>query len=52
MQRSSGNYAIDAVTLLASRVDALPQTLEKLGTSPTPGGPLESLVGVYAICKT
>jgi len=32
--RSSGKYAIDVVTLLASRVDALAQRLEKVSTSP------------------
>ena len=50
--RSSGKYTIDAVTLLASRVDALAQRLDKVGTSPTPGGSSGLSVGVYAICET
>jgi len=40
------------VTLLVSRVDALAQKLKKVSTSPTPGGPSASTVGVYAICET
>jgi len=51
-QRSSGKYAVNAVTLLASRVDALAQRLDRVGTSPTPGRSLGSSVGVYAICET
>jgi len=34
LHRSSGKYTVNAVTLLASRVDALPQRLEKVSTSP------------------
>jgi len=49
LQRSGGKYVVNPVTLLASRVDTLAQTLEKVGTSPTPGGPLGSLVRVYTI---
>ena len=51
-QRGSGKYAIDVVTLLACRVDALAQSLEKVSTSPTLGSPSGSTVGVDAICKT
>ena len=50
-QRSGGKYAVDAVTLLASRVDALALRLEKVSTSLTLGGPSWSTVGVYAICE-
>ena len=37
-QRGGGKYAVDAVALLASRVDALAQRLEKVSSSPSPGG--------------
>jgi len=51
-QRGSGKYAVDAVTLLAIRMDALAQRFEKVSSSLSPGGSLGSTVGVYAICKT
>ena len=35
MQRGGGKYLVDAVTLLASRLDALAQRLEKVSSSPT-----------------
>jgi len=38
LKRSGGKYNIDAMTLLASRVDALAQRLDKVSTSPAPGG--------------
>jgi len=37
-QRGDGKYSVDAVTLLASRVDALAQKLEKVSSSPFPAG--------------
>ena len=49
--RSSGKYAIDVVTLLASRLDALAQRLDRVGTSLTPGGSSGSSIGVYAISR-
>jgi len=52
LQTSSGKYEIDPVTLIASRVDALAQRLEKVGTSLTPDGPSWSSVKLYAICET
>jgi len=52
MQRVGGKYLVDAVTLLASRLDALAQRLEKVSSSPTPGGSLGSTVEIYAICET
>jgi len=51
-QRGGEKYAVDAVTLLASRVDALAQRLEKVSSSPSPGGSLGSNVEVYAICES
>ena len=51
-QRGSGKYFVDAVTLLASRVDALAQRLEKVTSSPSPVGSSGSAVEVYAICET
>jgi len=51
-QRGGGKYAIDAVTLLASRVDALAKRLEKVSTCPTQSGPSRSKIGVYTICET
>ena len=33
-QRGDGKYSVDAVTLLASRVDAPAQRLEKVNSSP------------------
>ena len=43
---------MDVVTLLASRVDALAQRLEKVTSSPSPGGSSGSNAEVYAICET
>jgi len=51
-QRGGGKYSVDAVTLLASRVDALAQRLEKVTSSPSPVGSSGSVVEVYAICET
>jgi len=48
----SGKYDVDAVTLLASRIDALAKQLDKVGASPLPGSSSGSSVGVYAICET
>ena len=52
VQRSGGKYAVDVVTLLAIRVDALAWRLENMSTFPAPGGPLGLSVGVYAIYET
>ena len=43
---------MDAVTLLASRVDALAQRLEKVTSSPSSGGSFGSNAEVHAICET
>jgi len=43
-KRSCGKYEVDTMTLLANRVDALAQTLDRVST------PL--LIGMYAICET
>ena len=51
-RRASGKYDIDAVTLLTSGVDALAQSLDRVGASPLPGSSSGLSVGVYAICKT
>jgi len=51
-QRGGGKYSVDALTLLASQVDALAEKLEKVGSSPTAGGSLGSTVEVYAIYET
>ena len=51
-QRGSGKYSVDAITLLASRVDALAQRLEKVTSSPSPVGSLRSAAEVYATCET
>jgi len=40
------------VTLLASRVDALTQRLNRVGISPILGSSSGPSVGVYAICET
>jgi len=49
-RRGSGRYEVDAVTLLASRVDALAQRLDKVATpSVTSAGPS---MGAYAYCET
>ena len=52
MQRGDGKYSVDAVTLLASWVDALAQRFEKISSHPSPGGSLGSAVEVYAIYET
>jgi len=51
-QRGDGKYSVDAVTLLASRVDALAQRLEKVTASPSTVRSSGSAVEVYAICET
>jgi len=51
-QRGSGEYAVNALTLLTSRMDALAQRLEKVSSSPSSGGSSASSVGVYAVCET
>ena len=50
--RGGGKYAVDAVSLPASRVDALAQRLEKVSSSPSPVRSSGSTVEVYAICET
>jgi len=40
------------VTLLASRVDALAQRLEKVSSSPSPVGSSGSAAEAYAVCET
>jgi len=40
------------VTLLASRVDALAQRLDKVGTNPISGSSSKSPMRVYAFCET
>jgi len=50
-QRGGGKHSVDAVTLLASRVDALAQRLEKVTSSPSPVGFSGSTIEVYAICE-
>ena len=49
--RGGGKHDVDAVTLLASRVDALAQRLDRIDTSPTPGS-FAIPAGIYAICET
>jgi len=44
LKKGSGRYKVDAVTLLANRVDALAQRLDRVNTPYS--------VGVHAICKT
>jgi len=51
-QRGGGKYSVDAVTLLASRVEALAQRFEKMSSHPSPGGFSGSIVEVYTICET
>jgi len=51
-QRGGGKHAVHTMTLLASRVDALAQRLEKVISSLSPGGSSGSTARVYAICKT
>ena len=49
-RRGGGRYKMDAVTLLASKVDALVQRLDKVGTpSVTSAGPS---MEAYAYCET
>jgi len=50
--QKTGKYDVDAVTLLASRVDALAQRLDIVGTSPLLGNSSGLSVGVYATCET
>jgi len=50
-QRGGGKYSVDAVTLLASRVDALVQRLEKVTSSPSPVGSSGLAVEVYAFVR-
>jgi len=52
MQRGGGKYLVDAVTLLASRVDALVQRFKKMSSHPSSGGSSGSTIEVYAICET
>ena len=52
LRRSGGKHDVDVMTLLASRMDTLTQRLDRVGTSPTPGGPLGPSIEVYAICET
>jgi len=52
LRRSGGKYDVDAITLLASRVDALAQRLDRGDISRTLGGSSGSLVGVYAAYET
>ena len=53
-KRTSGVYGVDAVDPLASKVDALMQPFDRLGT-PSSGSPLGSLSGtmfeVGALCE-
>jgi len=51
-KRCGGKYDVDVVTLLASRLDALAQRLEKVGTSPALGGQTGPSVEVSTICET
>jgi len=47
--RGGGRHEVDAVTLPASRVDALAQRLEKVATSSATSA--EPSMGAYAICE-
>jgi len=51
-KRSGGKHDVEPMTLLASRVDALVEMLDRVGTCLTQGGSSGSSVGVYAICET
>ena len=51
LRRGGVKHDVDAVTLLASRVDALAQTLDRIGISPTPNN-YAILAGIYAVCET
>jgi len=50
-RRSGGKHDVNARTLLASRVDALAERLDKIGASSTPGSSV-ILAGIYAVCET
>ena len=50
-RRSGGKYDVNVVTLLASKVDALAQRLDKMGTSSTPGSSVTA-AGIYMVCET
>jgi len=53
-KRASGIYGIDAVDLLASKVDALAQRFDKLGTPPPGslvGGPSGAMFMVGPLCE-
>ena len=51
-RKSGGKYDVDAVTLLANKVDALAQRLDRVGTFPLLEGSSGSSIGVYAACGT
>ena len=51
-KRSSGKYEVDAVTLLAGRVDVLAHRLDRVGTFLVLGHSSGTSIGVYAICET
>lgn len=51
-KRRAGRYEVDVVTLLANRMDALAQRLDKVGTRSIPGSSLGSPRRVYAFCET
>jgi len=51
LRRNGGKHDIDAVTLLASRVDTLAQRLDKIGTFSTPGSSAIP-AGIYGVCET
>jgi len=50
--RSIGKYEVDVVMLLASKVDALAQRLDRLGTSPIPSNSSCSSVRRYDVYET
>jgi len=50
-RRGDGKHDVDAITLLASRVDALAKRLDKIGTSPTLGSSAIP-AGIYVVCET
>ena len=50
-KRGSRKYEVDAMTLLASRVDALAQRLDRVGTPPILRSSSRSLIRVCAICE-
>jgi len=50
-KRSGGKHEVDAMTLLASRVDALAQHLDKVATpSTTSAGPSMGTYAYYEAC--